>query len=204
MLPLAARDFGIDMIKRREALRLAALSIGVFGAGNQANACPHLSYAFKPTSAENDRIISALAALRRHWNDGTMGQFVEQYCHPEVEIVVSRSKVVDRRNAELVAIEAVRTAYPEMLTPVEPGTFVIWPGSASILQVAEFRESSSSTDDGMITLCRPNGSGTVLGVSLILDLVEDNRARKHLTRSRRAVRALQVVDTSELFGAFYP
>ena len=192
------------MIKRREALGLAALSIGVFGAGNQANACGHLSYAFKPTSAENDRIISALSALRRHWDDGTMRQFVEQYCHPEVEIVVSRSNVVDRRNAELVAIEAVRTEYPEMLTPVESGTFVIWPGSASILQVAEFRESASSTDEGTITLCHPVGSGTVLGVSLLLELVEDDRARKHLTRSRRAVRALQIIDASRLFGSFHP
>lgn len=192
------------MIKRREALGLAALSIGVFGAVNRANACSHLSYAFKPTSAENDRIISALSALRRHWNDGTMGQFMEQYCHPEVEIVVSRSNVVDRRNAELVAIEATRTEYPEMLTPVETGTYVIWPGTASILQFAEFRESASSTDEGAISLCRPVGSGTVLGVSLLLDLVEDDRARRHLTRSRKAVRALKVFDARGLFGSLYP
>lgn len=75
------------VLKRREALTLAA-GIALAGAtSDSANACSHKPLGpFKASRAEKSRMAAKIEALRSHWNAGTIEQFLRDHCSEYVQV----------------------------------------------------------------------------------------------------------------------
>ncbi|MDZ3830336.1 MAG: hypothetical protein U0S50_00795 [Sphingopyxis sp.] len=139
--------------ERRKALALAAGIALSAGMSKDASACSRrLPPAFRPTKAEQRRMLGQLKLLKDFWNRGQPGRFIEQYCIEHAQL----NYILDGRGGNwadaVTALRIFHARYPRITSDFSGVMFD--PLLPFLYAFAEFEEAPKApSEDEEITLC---------------------------------------------------
>lgn len=153
-------------LERRQALALAAGMALVAGAREDAFACTRMPPpVFKPTKAEQKRMLAHLKLLHRYWNDGKPDQFLERHCVERARV----NYILDNRGGNwadaAAAIRALHARFPKIASDFS--NIMFDPQLPFLYAFAEFEKAPQTRSvNEEIPLCARSGMAPAFVVQM--------------------------------------
>lgn len=114
-------------LDRREAITLASGLAALSAIPDRAEACATLTLPFSAAGKDRERMSHKFRALRQHWNNGSVEEFVRQHCALRVNLDI-RSDVMGGRWGNANTLGLFHERFPkivgdfsgQMFDPLQP------------------------------------------------------------------------------------